>query len=66
MMDTVTGAYREIQKEGGGKTEGRKGKLIIIMKSFCEILNKMFHKGGGEGPSPPPPILYGYGWPIYS
>ena len=26
--------------------------------SFCEILDKMSKKGGGEGPSPPP--LYAY------
>ena len=33
---------------------------MIKMKSFCEILNRMSQKGGGEGPSPPPAPLYAY------
>ena len=49
----LSGAYRETQK-GGGETEGI-GRIMIEIKSFCKIHNKMSKSGGGEGP---PPIFF--------
>ena len=48
-------------REGGyqGRTEKlkrRKGRKLIKKKSFCEILNKMFLKGGAKDRRPPPSI----------
>ena len=35
-------------KRGGGKTEG--GRILRKINCFCEILNKMFQKGGTAPP----------------
>ena len=44
-----TGAYGETQK-GEGQTNGGEGRILRKINSFCEILNKMSQRGGGEGP----------------
>ena len=49
---------RETQKGGGDQT---KGEILIKMKSFGEILNKMSQKGG---PVAPPP-LYAFNWGLF-
>ena len=49
----TTQGRTEKLKEGGAKL--RRGANNGKKLSFCEILNKMTERGGGEEPSPPPP-----------
>ena len=48
------GRTETLKRGGGGENKGGGHREKF---SFCEILTKMYQKGGGRGTSPPPPSV---------